>query len=662
MASNSKVFVSPGVYTSEVDLSFVAQSVGVTTLGIVGETVKGPAFEPIFITSYDEFSTYFGGTNPEKFVNTQIPKYEAAYIAKAYLQQSNQLFVTRILGLSGYDAGPSWSISTVANVDVNTVGFNCFSSVTSACTTTCVEFETYTYSVDFTGNNQSVTAVTFTENFPSYLQNDLTTQYENFNGTTSSISSDLKTQIFNILTGDESSSYSIDYFGVIDGTDYNSLSAYTASTNVFNLDSVSSTNADYTDSNNDPWYYAQFDNNGNGTYSGYSFYSTVSGVSQTSTSSNCATFSSYSVSGASVSLTSGSINYNTNTITVCVNSATTTNQLSALTVTFSACTTGVTVGGVLQYSTGSTQNFTAGTKTYVLTSNDLTETATWTVNVVIDDPCNPCSTGNTGNGNVGTVTVNYSGSVNGKIYIYSGTPYLDYDDLVIATLRSRGVANYSTDNGAVYQVTGTTGMTLDFTGSYSGVSKNPFSTFGVNVTDKNGTSLFFESSFTLSDVNYISKVFGTSNFSKPRTTVPLFVEETFQTLLTYGYRKGYIRGLSSSLTYLPDARQGVDSTSIAWYLEKYQSPTSPWVVSELRGNKVYELFKFTTIADGDAANSEVKISIANISFSNGTFDVLVRDFFDTDDAPVVLEKFTNCATIKCIFKACIMKPTLSIKI
>ena len=85
--ANQKVFVSPGVYTSETDLSFVAQSVGVTTLGIVGETLKGPAFEPIFIKNYDEFQTIFGGTSPEKFVNTQIPKYELAYIAKSYLQQ-----------------------------------------------------------------------------------------------------------------------------------------------------------------------------------------------------------------------------------------------------------------------------------------------------------------------------------------------------------------------------------------------------------------------------------------------------------------------------------------------------------------------------------------------------------------------------------------------
>ena len=55
MASSNKVFVSPGVYTSERDLTFVAQSVGVTTLGIVGETLQGPAFEPIFITNFDEY-------------------------------------------------------------------------------------------------------------------------------------------------------------------------------------------------------------------------------------------------------------------------------------------------------------------------------------------------------------------------------------------------------------------------------------------------------------------------------------------------------------------------------------------------------------------------------------------------------------------------------
>ena len=125
--------------------------------------------------------------------------------------------------------------------------------------------------------------------------------------------------------------------------------------------------------------------------------------------------------------------------------------------------------------------------------------------------------------------------------------------------------------------------------------------------------------------------------------VPLFVEERFQALLNFGWRKGFVRGLNCELTALPDARQGNDPTSIAFYLEQYQSAETPWIVSELRGNKVYNLFKFRTIADGDSANTIVKISLANMSFNNGTFDVLVRDFFDTDANPVVLEKFTNCS-------------------
>ena len=82
MASDNKIFVSPGVFTSEKDLSFVAQQVGVTTLGAVGETTKGPAFEPIFITNYDEFTAIFGGQNPATFGGSEkIPKYESPYIA-----------------------------------------------------------------------------------------------------------------------------------------------------------------------------------------------------------------------------------------------------------------------------------------------------------------------------------------------------------------------------------------------------------------------------------------------------------------------------------------------------------------------------------------------------------------------------------------------------
>ena len=120
MANSNRVFVSPGVYTSEKDLSFVAQSVGVTTLGLVGETQTGPAFEPILISNFDEFKTYFGGTSPVKD-GANNPKYELPYVAKSYLQESNQLFVTRVLGLTGYKPGNTYGIKTLGGVTVDLI-------------------------------------------------------------------------------------------------------------------------------------------------------------------------------------------------------------------------------------------------------------------------------------------------------------------------------------------------------------------------------------------------------------------------------------------------------------------------------------------------------------------------------------------------------------
>lgn len=99
---------SPGVYIEEIDQTYATKSLGITTLGVVGETLKGPAFEPVSISDWNEFQDYFGGTSPEKFKGTDFPKYELPYIAKSYLEESKQLQVCRVLGFSGYDAGPAW--------------------------------------------------------------------------------------------------------------------------------------------------------------------------------------------------------------------------------------------------------------------------------------------------------------------------------------------------------------------------------------------------------------------------------------------------------------------------------------------------------------------------------------------------------------------------
>jgi hypothetical protein len=206
---NQKVYVSPGVYTSETDLSFVAQSVGVTTLGLVGETIKGPAFEPIFITNYDEFQAYFGGTEPTKFINTQIPKYEAAYIAKSYLQQSNQLFVTRVLGLSGYDAGPSWSIKVTANVDPLTIGLNPATGTT--------------WTANFSGSSSGNTVIFTGGALPPQVLANFNTQYRLSDGSTSTLALDFTSNLDNIMDTPSLSANTAVVYGAMPESDFYDL-------------------------------------------------------------------------------------------------------------------------------------------------------------------------------------------------------------------------------------------------------------------------------------------------------------------------------------------------------------------------------------------------------------------------------------------------------
>ena len=77
-----KVHSTPGVYFSEMELNYAPKSLGITRLGVAGETQKGPAFQPIEISDWAQFQTFFGGTSTEKFRGSQYPKYELPYIAK----------------------------------------------------------------------------------------------------------------------------------------------------------------------------------------------------------------------------------------------------------------------------------------------------------------------------------------------------------------------------------------------------------------------------------------------------------------------------------------------------------------------------------------------------------------------------------------------------
>jgi len=459
MASSNRVFVSPGVYTSEKDLTFVAQSVGVTTLGLVGEALKGPAFEPILITNFDEYKTYFGTTSPIKYGN-DYPKYEMAYVAKSYLQESNQLFVTRVLGKTGYKPNKSFGIQTLGGVEI-----------------------------DITSYSQSGTTLDPLDVSSSSL-------FVELSGKTAFDGTSITTYIEREYSGNTSGNTG--QWFVIGDIPTTGVTALTSS-----LEEVSplTNKTNSTNNNNKEWYNVFF---------------TKSGVTDS------------------------------------------------------------TITGVFSYLFV----YNSGSSVFDVTR-----------------------------------------------YEYSASLNVDYAGVVVASLRSRGVYVGETLS---LEITGNTKFLISETDD---IETNPLGNFVINATGSTSGAVSFGVSLDTTSSKYITKVLGVDVFDKDRSEFPLYVHEVYPNLLKSLYDKGLVRGISLDELYETESDN---------FLREWDTANSPMVVSEVRGGKVDDLFQVLTISDGEDSNFQVKITIQNIDLDSGDFDLVVRDFNDTDDNVVVLEKFTRC--------------------
>jgi hypothetical protein len=453
--------VSPGVYTSELDLTFVAQSVGVTTLGLVGETLRGPAFEPILISNFDDFKLYFGSTSPEKFADGN-PKYELGYVAKSYLQESNQLFVTRVLGLTGYKPYKTFGIKTIGGVIL----------------------EEYVGAGDYEVNPLSST--TF-DNTP-----------EIYNNLVDKVAHD--------------GTFITDYIMALTGlTDGNWFVMGKIPTGETLPNSAKELESPLT---------GKFNSENNNTKEWYNVLFNLSTPGDTST-----------------------------------------------------------VDAVYSYLFV----WNSGTTKYDVTRYD-----------------------------------------------YDARVAEDYNNVIVAAIRPRGVYVGQTLR---HEVTGNTSFILTEP-SGSTLNFNPLGEFTINVTGRTDGKKEFTCTFDTTSSKYISKVLGTEPFDKDYGNYPVYVHEVYPNFLKSAYDRGLVRGISMEASYELEGDN---------FLDPWDTTISPMVVSEVRGGKVADLFQVITISDGEAANFQVKINIQNINLETMEFDLVVRDFNDTDDNQVVLEKYSRCS-------------------
>jgi len=88
------------------------------------------------------------------------------------------------------------------------------------------------------------------------------------------------------------------------------------------------------------------------------------------------------------------------------------------------------------------------------------------------------------------------------------------------------------------------------------------------------------------------------------------------------------------------------SGTITSFAKNFTSGSTTFVKSQLLGGNEFNLFKLHTLGHGRSTNDEIKISIQNIrpsvndlSTPFGSFDLVVRNFYDTDIRPEVFETF-----------------------
>lgn len=89
--------VSPGVFTREKDLSFLPVGIGEIGAALIGQSIKGPAFVPTKVESFNEFQQKFGGLTEDSYL---------PYTAQSYLEEAGAATIVRVLGQSGYTAKP----------------------------------------------------------------------------------------------------------------------------------------------------------------------------------------------------------------------------------------------------------------------------------------------------------------------------------------------------------------------------------------------------------------------------------------------------------------------------------------------------------------------------------------------------------------------------
>lgn len=599
MADNARgIHVSPGVYSREIDLTYAVKSLGITSLGLAGETQKGPAFQPMHISNWREFVSTFGGTNPEKFKGSQYPKYELPYIAKSYLTQSNQLEVVRVLGLSGYNIGPAWVITAdmQGDADDDVEGtqnkmvvavlrsrgqyykYRKFSATTGTCACPNETYDTLVYEVGETTKDPSSCGKP-----TQYNENAL--ELDKYNPLYS--------------TGNDCDDYEFkpdDGGFEISATNYGRFK-------IKGIKGIHPLGTSYDDlsGSSDCFEYAVSLNKYDKDY--------ILNVLGQSPSDGDAPI--YVESLYDVSLAQAIANNNDKHATKL------SDKLTFYQVFYTKDFCGLEpISSIMTIQESNLSRRNVGQR-FLADLNAATD------HQQTNDP---------------KLTFHLYDCKTDLPIAKTDVSQEDRNKFGECTEDSNGFAVFTVKPGYIYTVTQYTDANGKRNYYYRAYSRKSIDDYANSVNGIDTVPLY-------DNLEYGGNA--------------TIVEENgkYKQNITDKPRQVCVKNLSDGLYYrlvkVGDNQDVYDvkfvSCNINDYKSAYRYASTPWIVSNLMGDcrhiELKKLFRFHTISDGKDSNYEVKVSIENIRPDEGVFDVLVRDINDTDDYQVVLEKFSRCSLV-----------------
>lgn len=645
--SNARgVHVSPGVYSREVDMTYAVKSLGITTLGVAGETQRGPAFQPTLVGNWRDFVSTFGGTNPEKFRGSQYPKYELPYIAKSYLSESKQLQVCRVLGLGGYNAGPAWIVTadgTDADGNEKKIAVAVLRSrgsylpykrraITSSADCECSidSYDTLNFEVgEWAGNsdckqpkNYNMDALGIAPYTPLYAVGNECIDYYLDGGEGSFDVSVTNRGRFKIIGFRNPQSN--DDSGTSNG---NVTEYYNEKTASGNSGSV----YDYED-------YFEYPVSLNPADKEYIL--KVLGSTPDDADAPVYVESLYDVAlsqaineGKVTQITSGLSQYNVFYAADYCGLEPVYGLLDKEEETLSRKDVGKRFLAI-EESTGITvHKYDYGTNKPIYTGGTLSGIDSGAFDDIVSSEY---------------VSLTLKSGDNKIVTGYWGEPEGVDEDKVLYNLRDK-TSEYGEYKIVDIRIPAQVGENYTV----------------VQYTDESGKRHYYYRSYTLDSVK--------REYKKVSANTPFNAYVALDKLVPYesavsansdsdnsewlksrdSFKSVLVKNNEDGLYYNTYGQDGTIVSPVTCDLNDYKSAyrfsSTPWIVSNIKGDytkfEVNRLFRFHTISDGNASVNEVKISIENIKPDAGTFDVVVRAIDDTDYSPMVLEKYMGCSLI-----------------